>query len=333
MKKILKNTRYIYLAIGLAIVIFLANCGLNPFTIEMPKSFVDANERAVFILHGSTESVINNNDPAPWYTTQLLVGVMVPKNWNARQNAIVSFTSPKGNETMRMIPDSEIEAASGLNWPAAAKRRFGIGPNLVDDFEWIVYRSVKAYTFVNGENINIDVNVDCKVGAENMLVKLGFFMGSSRENLRPEDTQYTQFAFSNIFEVKNGEGDLIDFVNPQFSKIEPVKSLDNDIITLVFNAGVDNTILDNVNDIYLCAKGYNASGQMIAEVCEQTAKTKLTPIGGKRFRLDLWPRGFFNLPSGTSLSYIEYFYTDVTGVNRVGYGNTADAFRYTFKCQ
>src|SRR5690606_21109135 len=107
-------------------------------------------------------------------------------------------------------PDSEIEPVWGVNWHEAARKRFGIGPNLVDDFEWIVYRSSKTYSFLNYDDINIDVNVECKLGPENMLVKLGFFMGSSKENLRPEDTDYTKYAFSKAFEVKNGEGDLID---------------------------------------------------------------------------------------------------------------------------
>src|SRR5690606_15795009 len=140
MKKLLKNIKYIYLALGLAVVVFLANCGLNPFTIEMPDSG-NANEVTTFILHGSTMARVEGNDP---YVTKLLVGIMVPKSWNARQNAVVSFTSSKGNETMTIIPDSEIEPVWGVNWHEAARKRFGVGPNLVDDFEWIVYRSSKT---------------------------------------------------------------------------------------------------------------------------------------------------------------------------------------------
>lgn len=328
MKKIIKKLPYLYLLLGVAVVIFLTRCGLNAFTIEM-ASTGNANQVSTFILHGSTQA---NVDGAP-YVTRLLIGVMVPKSWNARQNAVVSFTSPKGDETMTLIPNTEIEPVSGLNWSSAAKKRFGIGTNLVDDFEWVIYRSNKVYTFLNGENINIDVKIDCKLGPENLIAKLGFYMGSSRENLRPEDTDYTKFAFSNQFEVKNGVGDVIDFVNPQLSKIEPVKSLDNDIITFSFDAGVTNTSLSNTDNIYLCAKAFNASGSIVGEVCEQTAKTKLAPLGGKRYRIDLWPRGFFNVAEGTVISRIEYHFTDATGTNRVGYGNTADPFKFTFTCQ
>lgn len=333
MKKLVKNIRYLYLVLGVLVVIFLTQCGLNAFTVEMPSSG-NANETTTFILHGSTKSEINNNDPDPTYSTRLLVGVMVPKSWNIKQNATVGFTSGKGNEaTMTLIPMSEIEPVWGVNWHEAAKKRFGIGPNLFDDFEWVVYRSNNVYTFRNEDNINIDVKITCKLGPENMLVKLGFFMGSSKENLRPEDTDYTKFTFSNQFEVKNGTGDLIDFVNPQLSKIEPIKSLDNDIVTFTFDTGVTNTSLSNTDELYLCAKAFNQSNVLVAEVCERTAKTKLTALGGKRYRLDVWPRGFFNVDAATTISRIEYHYTDVTGTVKVGYGNTADPFKFTFICQ
>ncbi|WP_256010402.1 DUF4961 domain-containing protein [Desertivirga xinjiangensis] len=333
MKYLIENIRYLYLLLGIAVVIFLIQCGLNAFTIEMPDSG-NANEVAVFKLHGSTESVIDNSAPDPTYSTRLLVGIMVPKSWNARQNAVLSFKSGKGDEAnMVLIPDSEVEPASGLNWSNAAKRRFGIGPNLFDDFEWLVYRSNNVYVFRNDDDINIDVTISCKLGPENMIAKLGFFLGSSKENLRPEDTDYTKFAFSDQFEVKNGTGEVIDFVNPQLSKIEPVKSLDNDIVTFTFDSGVTHTALSNTDDLYLCAKAYGENNTVISEVCEQTARTRLSALGGKRYRLDLWPKGFFDVPSDVIISRIEYHYTDVTGNIKVGFANTADPFKFTFICR
>jgi hypothetical protein len=332
MKKIIKNIPYLYLVLGIAVVIFLTQCGLNAFTITMPASG-NANDVVVFELNGSTDSRIDTRDPDPTYSTRLLIGVMVPKSWNAKQNTKVSFTTQKGNETMTLIPDSEIEPASGLNWQDAAKKRFGIGPNLFDDFEWVVYRSSRVYTFTNNDNVDIKVKIECKLGPENIVAKLGFFIGSSKENLRPADTDYTKFAFSNQFEVKNGTGDLIDFVNPQLSKIEPVKSLDNDIVTFTFDSGVTNTSLSNTDELYLCAKAFDQNNIMIGQICEQTAKTKLNVLGGKRYRLDLWPRGFFNIAATATIARIEYYYTDATGTIKVGYGNTADPFKFTFKCQ
>ncbi|WP_207534565.1 DUF4961 domain-containing protein [Desertivirga arenae] len=329
MKKLLKNIKLVLFFAGLVLVVFLANCGLTPLTIEVP-SVVNANEVATFILNCGTEPRIANTDPP--YTSKLIVGFMVPKSWKAAQNTTVELiSSEKGNSTLVLIPSAEKEAASGLAWPDAAKKRFGIGPNLLDDFEWLVYRSVPAYTFINNEDIKFKVKISSKVGSENSFSRLGFFILSAKENLRPEDTDYTKYAFSNNFSVTNGEGDLVDYVNPQLAKVEPVKSLDNDFISLNFDAGIIETTLSNTDEIFLEARGFTKSGQQIA-ITTKVDKTRLKPLGGKKYRIDIWPRGLLNVPQNETLDRFEYYFTNAAGNAKVGYGNTADPFRYTFKC-
>lgn len=329
MKKNTHYSTYIYWAMGLFLAIFLAQCGLKAISVVVPTA-AKANQRVTFTMHCGAEPRIQGGGS---YSTQLVAGIMVPKGWNARKNLTMSFTSPKGNGTMRIIPDSELEPVSGLSWHQAAKKMFGIGPNLVDDMEWIVFRSTQAYSFVNNEDIDFTVKAECNVGTENMLVSLGFYIGSSIENLRPEDTDYKKFTFSNAFEVTDGEGDLIDFINPQLGTVQPVKSLDNDIITLTFDGGVTNTVLDHESAIYLHVRAMDESGKLIAEIRKQTADTKLTDIGGKKYLIDIWPRGFFKVDKDRHIARLEYFYTDITGTKSVGYGNTDEPFKYTFRCE
>lgn len=328
MKKPIKTISYLYFLAALLLTICLVQCGLKSLTVTVPPQG-EVGQRVTFTMHSGAEPRIEGSGT---YTTQLLAGIMVPKGWNARENAVLTFTSPKGNGTLRMIPDSEIEPVSGLNWHQAAKKMFGIGPNLVDDFEWIIYRSTQSYTFANNEDIDFNVKVECDLGEENMLLRLGFYVGSAIENLRPQDTDYKKFAFSNIFEVTGGQGDLIDFVNPQLGTVQPVKTLDNDIITLNFNAGVANTVLDNLDDVYLRVRAFDANDQLIAESSAPNEKTKLQGVGGKRFLIDIWPRGFFGLTADMQIARLEYFFTDQTGTKTVGYGNTDEPFRYTFRC-
>jgi len=308
-------------------LLLLMHCGLKSLTVTVPKT-ANVNELVTFSLHSGAEPRIQSGT----YTTQLLAGIMVPKSWNARKNLTMNFTSPKGNGSMRIIPDNETEPVSGLNWHQAAKKMFGIGPNLVDDMEWIIFRSVQSYTFVNNEDIDFTVKATCNVGPDNMLVSLGFYVGSSIENLRPEDTDYKKITFSNSFEVMGGEGDLVDFINPQLGTVQPVKSLDNDIISLTFDAGVTNTVLDKESNIYLHVKALDADGQVLGYVMQQDDKTKLQDIGGKRFLIDLWPRGYFKLAKGKQLAKLEYFFSDQTGQKVVGYGNTSEPFKFTFRC-
>jgi hypothetical protein len=328
MKRPFQNLLYLYILAGLSLTIFLVHCGLKALTVTVPAE-AQIGERVTFVMHSGAEPRIE--EPGT-YTTQLLAGIMVPKSWNAREQAVLTYTSPKGNGTLRMIPDSEIEPVSGVSWHQAAKNMFGIGPNLVDDFEWIIYRSAQSYTFSNNEDIDFDVQVACNVGDENMIVRLGFYVGSSIENLRPEDDQYKKFTFSDVFEVTGGEGDVQDFVNPQLGTIQPVRSLDNDIITLVFNGGVMNTALDGLNEVYLHAYAFDDDGQLIGEVVERNDKTKMSSIGGRQFRIDIWPRGLFAIEKGEQIARLEYFFTDADGTKTVGYSNTEEPFRYTFRC-
>ena len=329
MRKPIHNLIYLYIIIGSAITLLLMHCGLKALTVTVPQQ-AKAGERVTFVMHSGAEPRIEGSGK---YTTQLVAGMMVPKSWNARKNAVLTFTSPKGNGTMRLIADSEIEPESGLNWHQAAKKMFGIGPNLVDDFEWIIYRSTQSYTFANNEDINFDVKVECHVGNENMLVRLGFYVGSSIENLRPNDTDYKKFTFSNVLEVIDGEGDLIDFVNPQLGTVQPVKSSDNDIITLSFNSGVSSTVLDGQQDIYLHVSAFDEKDERIATVNIQQDKSKLIKSAGKKFLIDLWPRGYFELSKDQQIARLEYFFTDLSGEKVVGYGNTDEPFKYTFRCE
>ena len=329
MRKPIQQLIYLYIFMGLGLTLFLVHCGLKALTVSLPKE-AKAGERVSFVMHSGAEPRIEGSGK---YTTQLVAGIMVPKSWNARKNAVLTFTSPKGNGTMRMIADTEIEPVSGLSWPQAAKKMFGIGPNLVDDFEWIIYRSTQSYSFVNNEDMDFNVKVECAVGSENMLVRLGFYVGSSIENLRPDDTDYKKFTFSNVFEVTDGEGDLIDFVNPQLGTVQPVKSTDNDIITLSFNSGVSSTVLDGQQDIYLLVNALDESGHQIGSVNTSMEKTKLIKSSGKKFLIDIWPRGYFSIPDDQHIASLEYYFTDLSGEKVVGYGNTQEPFKYTFRCE
>lgn len=333
MNRPFQRLKYVYLFIGIGMTLFLMHCGLTALTVTVPAR-AKANERATFYMHSGAQPRIEEPNT---YTTQLVVGIMVPKSWNARQNAVLTYTSTKGNGTLRMIPDSETEPVSGLNWHQAAKKMFGVGPNLIDDFEWIIYRSTQSFTFTNNEDeradLSFDVKVECNVGNENMLVSLGFYVGSSIENLRPEDTDYKKFTFSNPLEIYEGEGDILDFVNPQLSTVQPVKSLDNDIITLTFDAGVIETELENLEDVYIQIKAFDESDQLLGEINTREIKSKLKPSAGKKIILDIWPRGYFNIQPNAQIARLEYFYTDGTGTKKVGYGNTDQPFKYTFRCQ
>lgn len=328
MKSYLKNIKVFLLFSGMIVLILLiANCGLNSLTVDVPATG-NPNEMATFKLNSGIQPRVTGGGA---YTTKLIVGFLAPKFWKSGQNTKLELTSPKGVSAFTLIPAAETEPVYKMSWPDAAKLKFGIGPNLMDDLEWVVFRSDQTYSVVNNEDIPFNVVINSKIGPQNVLVKLGFFIATSKESLT-NDNDYVKTSYSGVFSVSGGEGDLTDFVNPQLGSVNPVHSEDNDIVTLQFDAGVIDTDLGNSEGIYLCVKAFTTTGDSIS-ICNQNDQTKLSAIGGKKFRIDLWPRGFFDISDEQKLTRLEYYYTDVSGNARVGYANTEEPFRFTFKCE
>jgi hypothetical protein len=143
--------------------------------------------------------------------------------------------------------------------------------------------------------------------------------------------EYYNEYIGDCFTVNGGTGDLVDFCNPQLTTITPPKSLDNDILTLTFDANVAETALSGSDEVYLCATGTTSDGQTFT-ICEQTSKTLMKATTGGRYEITFWPRAFFGISDNQTLTNMTYFITDKTGTTQVGYGNTSAPFTYKFKC-
>lgn len=265
---------------------------------------------------------------------RLIIGFLAPKSWSASTNSTITFTTTSyGNGKMVLVPSSV--TTSGESWPAALKTRFGMGGNyMTDDLEWVVFWTEQAYNVPQGVKETIDVTIVTKAGPQNMQFKTGYFLGASTEGLSDVfgSNNVYKCQFKDCFSVTGGQGDLIDFCNPQIAAVTPGMATDNDFLTLSFDPDVVPTALNGVGKIYLCAKGYTSDGQVL-EACAQTESALLKKYTGNKSAITFWPRGYFNMQDGQTLEKIEYFFTDATGTVKVGYSNTADPFVYTFKCQ
>lgn len=266
---------------------------------------------------------------------RLIIGFLAPKSWAAAANSNITYTTNSyGNGKMVLVP-SNVIAANGKNWPEALKERFGMGGNyMTDQLEWVVFWTEQAYNVPQGVKENIDVKIVLKAGPENMQFKTGYFLGTSSEGLSDVfgSNNVYKCQFKDCFSITDGQGDLIDFCNPAIAAVTPGLATDNDFLTLSFDPDVVQTALNGVSSIYLCAKGYTTTGQVL-DVCAQTDATKLKKYTGNKSAITFWPRAYFNMQEGQTLEKIEYFFTDATGTVKVGYSNTANPFVYTFKCQ
>jgi hypothetical protein len=318
--------RYIY-----GIVLFLLLLASCVFLdgVDQPSS-ARAGEDLTITMHARIDVADGGRS-----NVRLIIGFLAPKSWAAGANSSVTFTTSSfGNGKMVPVPLT-VEPSNGKNWPAALKDRFGMGGNfMTDDLEWVVFWTEQAYNVAQGVKENIDVTIVTRPGPENMQFKTGYFLGTSSEGLSDVfgSNNVYKSQFRDCFMITNGVGDLIDFCNPQIAAVTPGVATDNDFLTIAFDPDIVQTPLNGVGSIYLCAKAYTSNGQVL-DACAQTELSKLRKYTGNKSAITFWPRAFFNVQDGQVLQKIEYFFTDATGTVKVGFGNTANPFVYTFKCQ
>ncbi|MGI4751438.1 MAG: DUF4961 domain-containing protein [Janthinobacterium lividum] len=325
----IKSSKFWKVCTTVFVIMILACCGEVITDVVQPATAV-VGSTVPITVHVSLPTVGNGG---PDY---FIFGFLVPKGWSAAQNTAITYTSSIGSGNMQLIPSTTLaKNGGGLNWPDYMKKTFGIGGNLIDDMEWVAYQTDKSYPHT-GNTITGDLNINIKVGADNnnTLVKLGYVIADSGNGFTSDGNgTYYSFKVTPCFQLTGGTGDVVDFCNPQLTTINPPKSLDNDLVTLTFDGTVVATALSGAQNVYLCATAYTSDGKSVT-ICDQSDKTKMVqlPAGSNRYQTTFWPRSFFGIADGQTITRMEYFLTDKSGAIKVGYGNTASPFIYTFKC-
>lgn len=313
----------------LSLIVFLGlivgACVSTIMNINQPESVI-AGDTAHIVLDIQWKEI--NFDQ----NMKQVIGICVPKSWNVGSNTTMFITSEAGESKMSKIPAGTPEPSSGLEWPAAFMKKFGIGPNLIDDMEWVVFWSDSKFFAGNQATVNGKVFINIKSGSENLMFKPGYAMCEETDGLSDEHSGYYTSAFGTCLEAVEGEGDIIDFCNPKIGIGEPSNATDGDIITLKYDGTLDTTALKNENEVFLCATAFTTNGETI-EMCSSADIAKMKSWGDKKWRIDIWPRRFFNLQEGQTLTKIEYYFTNSAGDLKTGYANTLDPFIYAFKCK
>jgi hypothetical protein len=313
------------------VVLIVIGCSFTIDSVVQPASVTGGT-----VLPITLNATIKTNASQ---TSTLVIGILVPKVWNASGNTTMSFTSTvtTGPQPMTLIPPGTPSPnGNGLGWQDDLMGTVGHAGNLVPEYEWIAFQSNTQYPAGSNATIGVQVNIQIKVSTNNLLFNMAYVIADGSDGLHSTDygDPPTDFygTFSPVRISVNGTGTLLDFVNPQLSVIVPGGSLDNDIITIPFNATADTNSLSTANKVFLCATGYTNTGDSI-KVCQQTSTTQLTSTGQGQWQTNIWPRGFFGLSPAQTLDSMKYYFTDATGNIQVGYAGGASPFSYTFSCQ
>lgn len=325
-----KTWSWVWKITGTVIVLIVIGCSLTINSVVQPAS---VNGGTILPITLNATIVMNNPQ-----TSTFVVGILVPKIWNASSNTTMSFTSDitTGPQPMSLIPaGTPSPNGNGLGWQDDLMGTIGHAGNLVPEYEWIAFQSNTQYAAPGSTTFGVHVNIQIKVSTNNLLFNMAYVIADGSDGLHSTDygdppTDFYGTFFPPSIRV-NGTGTLLDFVNPQLSVIVPGSSLDNDIITIPFNSTADSNALNKANKVYLCATGYTGGDSI--QMCQQTSATQLSSTGQGQWQTTIWPRGFFGLSSAQKLDSMEYFFTDATGTTKVGYAGGTSPFSYTFSCQ
>jgi hypothetical protein len=272
------------------------------------ESSVKAGETATFIMKTHMEPLADIEDD------RLIVAILVPKSWKAAQNTKVTYINSLEAgvvKSMSIIPESSMpKNMPGYTWEAALRDRFGFGPNVLDDMEWIPYQSDEAGRVTNNEKMSIEIKIETKTGTENLRAKLGFFVNHSDDGLGTSADHF-KIQFTDCFEVTDGEGVLIDFCEKHFNLFQPSSVTKDDIVSLKFQGDIEPNDLDNAGEIFLQIKAYTDAGNEYA-VLERNAKTRMQREleNGRTYSLTFWPSEYFGVPEQESITRIEYYFTN-----------------------
>lgn len=201
----------------------------------------------------------------------------------------------------------------GYTWPDALMERFGVGTNVLNDMEWVAFKSDKGYHLNNGDKPYFEVTVKCYVGMQNLRARLGFFINRDDDGLSQDD-RYFKASFSDPFTVENGTGTYIDFCTYHYNAVEPLESNQNDFITFSFIGSAHMNDLSATGEVYFNAVAHTDAGNTY-EVMARDASTlmKRENSYSSTYKKTIWPAGYFGVPEGETITKIEYQFVNADG--------------------
>lgn len=299
--------------------VYLDSVSINQGTKENPVYWVKAGEVATFTVKGHI-------DAAEEQTRRFLVAILVPKSWNARENTTVTYVADGVEDGVTSLPMSPVDTKlvpknATVPWSELLMATYGVSNNVLNDMEWVAFRTDKLYPIKNHDYANITITLKCKAGPKNLRFKPAFFINFAEDDF-PGDDKYKKYSpGEQCFDVVEGDGGVTDFCAFHFNKVEPLAALQNDFVTFTFLGDIYTNDLVNADAVYMEAKAYTDNGKVytVDEKNEKTLMVKEDRTFSHIYNLTIWPAGFFGIPEGEIITRIDYIFTNADGtVNITG---------------
>lgn len=293
--------------------VYLDSVSINQGTDEEPIYWVKAGEVATFTVKGHIEAAEDQ-------TRRFLVAILVPKSWNARENTTVTYIADGVEDGYTSLPMSPVDTKlvpknATVPWSELLMAEYGVSTNVLNDMEWVAFRTDKLYAIKNHDYANITITIKCKAGPKNLRFKPAFFINFAEDDF-PGDDKYKKYSPGNqCFEVVEGDGSVTDFCAFHFNKTEPLAALQDDYVTFSFLGDIYSNDLVKADAIYMEATAYTDNGHtyVVDEKSEKTLMTKEDRDFSNVYNLTIWPAGYFSIPEGETITRIDYIFTNADG--------------------
>lgn len=293
--------------------VYLDSVSINQGTDEEPIYWVKAGEVATFTVKGHIEAAEDQ-------TRRFLVAILVPKSWNARENTTVTYIADGVEDGYTSLPMSPVDTKlvpknATVPWSELLMAEYGVSTNVLNDMEWVAFRTDKLYAIKNHDYANITITIKCKAGPKNLRFKPAFFINFAEDDF-PGDDKYKKYSPGNqCFEVVEGDGSVTDFCAFHFNKTEPLAALQDDYVTFSFLGDIYSNDLVKADAIYMEATAYTDNGHtyIVDEKSEKTLMTKEDRDFSNVYNLTIWPAGYFSIPEGETITRIDYIFTNADG--------------------
>lgn len=273
-------------------------------------SYCYAGDTATFTLTGHIECHQDTQGD------QFIFAILVPKAWNLANNSRVTYKCDLADDRneelpMDVVPASELpKNGNGLTWVQCLTNQYGVGPNVLDDMEWVVFKTRAKWDIVNNQFPKYTIYVHVKTAMQNLKCHIGFFVNHTADGFSTSSDHKKVIYSSECFEVVNGKGATIDFCNNHYNKVSPLSSLQNDFVTLSFMGDVASNKLAN-SDVYVESSAFTNSGKVYS-VTEKSPKTLMKRSNEHlaTYKITIWPVDFFKVPHTEYIDSIQYQFTN-----------------------
>lgn len=259
--------------------------------------------------------------------SKLAFGILMPKDWNVKQNATLTLTTQAGfagnavnNEQMVLMSPTDTNPTDGMPWAASFQSRFGLLGN-TGPVEWVVYKSATTFQIhdqIEGrKEVDGIVNIKVKTGSRAIKFNAGYTFLGEAFGFNGEKYPGDDVLESKLLEVTGGDLPQMDFTAEPPLSLLPATFGFGDIFSIRYNEA--NYVTEGglkTGDVHLYAKAiYLENGiekeKVVDEISDKTLMEPLGDLGAvTSFQKYIYPKQFFSLPENVEILNIQVHFTN-----------------------